>query len=49
LHGSLAGSIKRRANFVERILQLAGNRRITKRTKTEIYFDVDIIDRLKPA
>lgn len=32
---------------VERILQLAGNRRIAKRTKTEIYFDVDIIDRLK--
>jgi LacI family transcriptional regulator len=32
---------------VERILQLASNRRIGKRTKTEILFDVEIIDRLK--
>lgn len=32
---------------VERILQLAGNRRVGKRTKTEILFDVQIIDRLK--
>lgn len=34
---------------VERILQLAGNRRIVKRTKTEILFDVEIIDRLNPG
>jgi len=34
---------------VERILQLAANRRTAKRTKTEIYFDVDIIDRLSPG
>jgi len=32
---------------VERILQLAGNRRMGKRTKTEILLDVQIIDRLK--
>lgn len=32
---------------VERIIQLAENRRIGKRTKTEILFDVQIIDRLK--
>ena len=32
---------------VERILQLAGNRRVGKRTKTEILFDTQIIDRLK--
>ena len=32
---------------VERILQLAGNRRLVKRTKTEILYDTQIIDRLK--
>lgn len=32
---------------VERILQMAENRRVGKRTKTEILFDVQIIDRLK--
>ena len=32
---------------VELILQLAGNRRKGKRTKTEILYDVQIIDRLK--
>ena len=31
---------------VELILQLAGNRRVGKRTKTEILYDVQIIDRL---
>jgi DNA-binding LacI/PurR family transcriptional regulator len=32
---------------VERIIQLAENRRLGKRTKTEILFDAQIIDRLK--
>ena len=32
---------------VERILQLAANRRVGKKTKTEILFDMQIIDRLK--
>ena len=32
---------------VERILQLAGNRRLVKRTKTEILYDTQIIDRIK--
>ncbi|MDR3221987.1 MAG: substrate-binding domain-containing protein, partial [Candidatus Accumulibacter sp.] len=32
---------------VERIIQLAENRRVGKRTKTEILLDVQIIDRLK--
>jgi DNA-binding LacI/PurR family transcriptional regulator len=32
---------------VERILQLAENRQIGRRTKTEILFDIEIIDRLK--
>jgi DNA-binding LacI/PurR family transcriptional regulator len=32
---------------VERVIQLAENRRVGKRTKTEILFDVQIIDRLK--
>lgn len=32
---------------VERILQQAANRRVGKRTKTEILYDVEIIDRLK--
>jgi DNA-binding LacI/PurR family transcriptional regulator len=32
---------------VERIIQLAENRRVIKRTKTEILFDVQIIDRLR--
>ena len=31
---------------VERILQLAGSRRVGKRTKTEILYDTQIIDRL---
>lgn len=34
---------------VERILQLAGNRRPGKRTKTEILFDIQLIDRLKTS
>ena len=32
---------------VERIIQLAESQRVGKRTKTEILFDVQIIDRLK--
>jgi DNA-binding LacI/PurR family transcriptional regulator len=32
---------------VERIIHLAENRRIGRRTKTEILFDVEIVDRLK--
>ena len=32
---------------VERILQLAANRRVGRRTKTEILYDTQIIDRLK--
>ena len=32
---------------IERILQLAANRRVGRRTKTEILYDTQIIDRLK--
>ena len=32
---------------VERIIQLAENHRVGRRTKTEILFDVEIVDRLK--